>query len=138
MEPALPIPPHRAESLDDLIARLARQTVVDAILLMGTTGTAALTPTSDYDLLLVFSALPAPLRMVTTWVGGRLTEIHCTTSRAVERVATNPSRWPDGSEEGTLVNWLRDGHSAHDRDGRLAVARSPRAAARIGDRCRDR
>ena len=106
--------------LDELLAQLAGQGFVSGILLLGTTGTAALTPASDYDLLLVFDALPVSLRMVTTWVEGRLTEVYCTTAQTIERVAENPAAWSDTSEEGILVNWLRDGRIVHDRNGRLA------------------
>ena len=83
MEPTTPIPQPNPQTLDDLIARLAKQPVVSGILLMGTTGTAA---------------------------------------QAVERVSANPASWPDGSEESTLVNWLRDGRIAHDREQQLAAA----------------
>lgn len=113
-----------ARTLDDLLARLREQEVVSGILLMGTAGTAALTPTSDYDLLLVFSELSVPLRMVTTWVDGRLTEFYCTTTQAVERVAANPSNVAGDSEEGTLVTWLREGRIDHDRDQSLATAQA--------------
>lgn len=109
-------------ALAELIARLTGQQVVSGILLMGTTGTAALTPTSDYNLLVVFAAREVPLRMVTTWVDGRLTEVYCATLQAVARVTTNPAIWPDGSEEGTLVTWLRDGRIAQDRDQQLTAA----------------
>jgi hypothetical protein len=118
----MPIPSTDAQSLDDLIALLARHAAMDGIVLIGTTGTAALTPTSDYDLLLIFEVLPAPLRIVTTWLGERLTEVYCTTRLAVERVAAHASSWPDDSEEGTLVTWLRDGRIAYDRDGSVATA----------------
>jgi hypothetical protein len=116
--------PASFQTLDDLLARLREQDIVDGILLMGTTGTDKLTPASDYDLLLVLSRRPAPLRTVTTWAGGRLTEIYCTTTQTVERVSVNPSRSLDGSDAGTLVNWLRDGRIARDRSGRLAIAQA--------------
>jgi hypothetical protein len=111
-----------AQTLDELIARLAQQEIVSGILLMGTTGTPALGPSSDYDLLLVFSVLPVPLRMVTTWVDGRLTEVYCTTSHAVDRIATSADAWPVESEEGTLAAWLRDGRIVHDRYRQLDAA----------------
>jgi hypothetical protein len=78
-------------SLAGLLSRLAAHDVVDGIVLMGTTGTPDVTPTSDYDLLLVLRELPAPLRMVTTWVEGRLTEVYCTTVRAIERLVADPA-----------------------------------------------
>lgn len=116
-----PIPTH-VLTLDTLVAHLARQAAVSGILFMGTTGTAALTPTSDYDLLLVFDALPVPLRLVTTWVDDRFTEIYCTTTQAVERVAADPASFVDGSDECILLTWLREGRIVHDRDQILTTA----------------
>jgi hypothetical protein len=110
-------------TLDELITRLARHPLVDGLMLLGTTGTDALTPTSDYDLLLVFGELPAPLRMINTWVDGRLTEIASTTAQAIERIVASDEPWGDGSEEAVLLTWLREGRIAFDRDGRLAASR---------------
>jgi hypothetical protein len=106
-------------TLDELIARLARNDAVDGILLMGSTGTAALTPTSDYDLLVVLTDLPAPLRMVTTWVGERLTEVYCTTTAALDRVVAEPTTWSGNSEQGGVLSWLMNGRIAFDRFGLL-------------------
>ena len=116
-------------TLDAVLARLAAHDAVEGILLMGSTGTGELTPTSDYDLLLVLTELPVPLRMVNTWVDGRLTEVYCTTVRAVERAAADPASWPDTSEEGGIVNWLRAGRVVHDRTGRLGRAQGKARAA---------
>ena len=116
-------------TLDAVIARLAAHDVVDGILLMGSTASGALTPTSDYDLLLVLDEPPAPLRMVNTWVDGRLTEVYCTTVRALERIVADPASWPDAGEEGIVVTWLRSGRIAHDRAGRLGRARETARAA---------
>ena len=120
----MPMPTVRAVTddwtLEQLLARLSRQDTVEGILLMGTTASGALTPTSDYDVLLVLSDPPAPLRIVNTWVDGRLTEIYCTTASAVVRVAAGPAGWPDASEEGALAEWLRTGRIVHDRTERLA------------------
>lgn len=116
-------------TLDAVLARLAAREAVDGILLLGSTATGALTPASDYDLLLVFADLPAPLRLVNTWIDGRLTEVYCTTARAVERIVADPAGWPDASEEGAIVNWLRAGRVAHDRAGRLGRAQETARAA---------
>jgi hypothetical protein len=111
-------------TLDETIARLAAHPAVDGILLMGTTGTDDLTPTSDYDLLLVFDDARVPLQMVNTWVEWRLTEIYCTTVAGLERVVESAAAWPDGSIEGAMVRWLRGGRTVHDSSGRLARAQA--------------
>ena len=113
-------------TLDELVARLARHDAVAGVLLMGSTGTAALTPTSDYDLLVVLTDLPAPLRMVTTWVGDRLTEVYCTTTAALDRIVAEPSAWSGNSEEAIVFSWLTTGRVVYDRVGRL---RQTQAAA---------
>jgi hypothetical protein len=113
-----------ALDLEEVLDRLAAHPAVDGILLMGTTGTGALTPTSDYDLVLVFAELPVPLRMVNTWVGGRLTEVFCTTVGAVERIAADPAGFAAASEEGEVAGWLRVGRVAHDRRGVLRAAQA--------------
>lgn len=129
MRPRTAIAESNTMTLEAMIARLAANEVVDSILLMGTTGTDALTPTSDYDLLLILAEQPAPLRMVNTWVAGRLTEVYCTTVPALERITAGPGGWSDSSEEGVIVTWLRAGRIAHDQAGRLARAQAAARAA---------
>ena len=127
-----------AMTLEAVLARLAAHDAVNGILLMGSTGTGNLAPTSDYDLLLVLAELPVPMRMVTTWVDGRLTEVYCTTVRAVERIIAEPDGWSEVSEDGAIVNWLRAGRVAYDRAGRLRraqeVARDAPPPALPGER----
>lgn len=106
-------------SLGEVITRLASSPKVEGVLFMGTTGTSAMTPTSDYDLLLVLSREDSRLRMVTTWIDDRLSEVYCTTLRTIERIARHPAPWPDLSEEGSVPRWLLSGRIAHDRSGRL-------------------
>lgn len=117
-------------TLDEVLGRLTQHEIVDGILLLGSTGTDRLTATSDYDLLLVLADPPAPLRLVTTWVDRRLTEVYCTTAPAIERVVANASAWSDTSEEGTLVTWLREGRLGYDRTRRLASAQERVRGAR--------
>lgn len=111
-------------SLDEVIKILSVNQVVDGILLMGTTGTNALNPTSDFDMLLVFSDAEADAipRHVTTSIDSRLSEIDCTTIGIVEQIVAQREPWSDLSEQGVVLSWLRDGRVAHDRDGRLREA----------------
>lgn len=111
--------PTTSWTLDELLGELASHDHVNGVMLLGSTGTAVFTPTSDYDVLLVFSVLPAPLRIVNTWIDGRLAEIYCTTTAAIERILRAPTLWPDTSEEATVLGWLKSSRVHFDRDGNL-------------------
>lgn len=110
-------------SFETVIARIASDYRVDGILLLGTTGTTDLKPSSDYDVVLFLADNPVPIRMVNTWIDGRLTEVYCTTVSVVERITSSPSRFRDDTEAGVVISWLRNGRIAHDREGRLTSAR---------------
>ncbi len=110
--------------LDDTLARIAKHELVEGILLLGSTGTKAFTNTSDYDVLVVFSTLSAPLRIVNTWISGRLAEIYCTTNETIERVANTKKPWLDSSEEATILGWLKTGRIQFDRLSMLTSAQA--------------
>lgn len=118
-------------SLHATVQRLAAHHLIDGILLMGTTGTDDLTPDSDYDVLLVLDTETAPVRMVNTWVDGRLTEVYCTTVRAIQRIVKSGTVWPDASEEAAIIRWLQAGRIVFDRAGRLAKARKRSHSATV-------
>lgn len=111
-------------TLDAFAARLAARAAVDGILFMGSTGAGALNAASDYDLLLILADDPAAPRMVVTWVEGHFTEIYCTPITALARITADPAVWRDGSDEGAVIRWLRDGRIVHDRAGHLAAAQA--------------
>lgn len=115
-------------SLDEFVRRLSSSPLMEGIVLIGSTGTAELGPHSDYDLLLVLAELPAPLRMVHTWVDNRLTEVYVTTATGILNVVSAAS-FDDASEAGLTLHWLRDGRIAWDRAGLLEEARERALAA---------
>jgi predicted nucleotidyltransferase len=123
MKPTVATTPTNAMTLDELIARLSERDVVAGIVLFGSTSSAELHPSSDYDLLLVLDMSPAPANIITTWVNGRLAEVYCTTREAIDRLIADPSTWPDDSQEGAVVHWFRDGRIVHDRDRLLSRAK---------------
>ncbi|MDQ2787235.1 MAG: hypothetical protein M3Y58_19775 [Chloroflexota bacterium] len=116
-------------TLDVFTARLATRPAVDGILFMGSTGSGMLNAASDYDLLLILADEPAAPRMVVTWVDGHFTEIYCTPITALARITAEPTIWREGSDEGAVMRWLRDGRIVHDRAGRLADAQAVARAA---------
>ena len=112
-----------AMTLNGVIDRIAHHADVDGIMLLGTTGTDRLTPTSDIDILLVLNTMPTPVKIVNTWVDGRLAEVYCTTVDVIERVVAEGASWKDGTEQGAVLVWLKEGRIVHDRSGRLETAR---------------
>lgn len=125
--------PHAAATtattpLAEVLTRLAGHEAVAGILLMGTTATGALTPSSDYDLLLVLDHPVAPLSLLTTLIDGRFAEGYVTTVAALRRIAAAATPWPDDSAEGAIARWVGTGRIAHDRLGALAAARTALAA----------
>lgn len=116
-------PSHIIDStLDEVLARLARNEIVDGIMLLASTGTIAHSPTSDYDLLLVLSELSAPMRIVNTWIDHRFAEIYCTTSADLERILAASDGRIEGTEGAVVFGWLQEGRVAFDRSGRLELA----------------
>jgi hypothetical protein len=109
-------------SFDDWLERLAGHQAIVGLLLIGSGAAETMTEWSDIDLLVVFDRLPAPFRVVNTWVDDRLTEVYCITRQALDRITTAEA-WPSASEEGVVVAWLRLGRIVLDRDGELAAAR---------------
>jgi hypothetical protein len=110
-------------SLEAALARLARHAVVDGLVVVGSRELAALTPVSDYDLVVVLARRPAPLRVGLATIDGRLTDLLFVTTAAVDAVAALDAPVPYDSWLGRTVEWLRDGEHVFDRAGRLARAR---------------
>ena len=110
-------------TLDAILARLAQRTAVEGVLLIGSTGTSALTPSSDYDLVVVLSEMPAPLHVALTTIDKRLTDVIFFSVAAIERIL-NQERLADpvDSLEGKLIRWLQAGQIAFDRAGLLGAA----------------
>lgn len=114
-----------ALTLDQAIARLARRKAVDGIVIIGSAGRNALTPTSDYDLLVVLADMPVPLHVALTRIDRRLTDVIFISVADVDRLLTGEAQTVSAaSEEGKLVWWLQTGRIAFDRSGRLRRAQA--------------
>lgn len=109
-----------AMTLDEVVARLARDAAVDGVLIMGSGGAGALTPESDYDVLVALAESPAPLSLAFTTVDGRLSEVLFTDAATLDRLLAAAPPLPDDSADATLVGWVQTGRIAFDRAGRLA------------------
>lgn len=111
-------------TLDDVIARLANQPEVEGLVTIGSTGTAQLTPASDYDLVIVLNRYPAPLHVGLTTVAGRLTDLVFLSADDVRGIVDDGLPKDAASWAARGAYWLHAGHIAYDRDGLVARAQA--------------
>jgi predicted nucleotidyltransferase len=104
--------------LEELVARLARRESVDGIVFVGSTGTDAFRPSSDYDVLVVMNEPALPLLVGLTTVGGRLTDLLFATVPEVEELLAG-ARPSAGSWPARLARWVAEGRIMFDRSRRL-------------------
>jgi hypothetical protein len=110
-------------TLDEVLARLARRPAVDGLLQIGSTGGPALTPASDYDLVVILNEMPAPLHVALTTIDGRLTDVIFFQTAALQRILDHDTLAdPLDALAGKLIRWLQTGQVVFDRAGRLAEA----------------
>ena len=122
MRSALPPPPH---PLDAVIHRLASHPLVAGVLVIGSAARGRLTPTSDYDLLVILGRQPLPLRAVLTRLAGREAEVFFVPLDLIRTILDAGPPLPPESDAAFVVHWLRDGRLAFDRRG--DVSRAQRA-----------
>lgn len=109
-------------TFEQVTDRLAARPEVEGLLAIGSTGREAVTAASDYDLVVVLNAMPAPLKIALTYVDHRLTDIIFVRAGEVEGAA---GQW----EAAQLRGWLRAGRIVFDRAGRLRAAQARATAA---------
>jgi hypothetical protein len=112
-------------TLDEVIARLALHDAVDGVLLMGTTGQNALSPASDYDLVVVLSSLPEPIALLHTVIDQRLAEVYFFTTDTLDQITDEQNNaqggaLPSAGDRVALYTWLQTGRITFDRSGCLA------------------
>jgi predicted nucleotidyltransferase len=123
MLPTIPSPTTNL-SLGEVTARLAANPAVAGLLTIGSASRGEVTQVSDYDLIVVLSESPMPLRVGLTHVEGRLTDIIFVNVGEYARLLGEPdpignAQWADVQ----LLRWLRDGRVLYDRSGLLERAR---------------
>ncbi len=112
-------------TLDDVIARLALHNTVDGVLLMGSTGQNAISPASDYDLVIVLSSQPEPIALLHTVIDQRLAEVYFFSADTLDQIADEQDHaqggaLPSAGDRVAFYTWLETGQIAFDRNGRLA------------------
>ena len=109
-------------ALDEVLARLSRHSAVDGLVIVGSAARDALTPVSDYDLLVVLGETPVPLHVGITYIDHRLTDLLFATTAHIDRILAAESAIDGDAWEGRIARWLVDGQVVFDRYGSLRRA----------------
>ena len=121
--------PSSSITLEETIARLARHAVVEGVVLIGSTGTAAATPDSDYDLVVVLRELPAALDVGVTTIEGRFTDLLFVRSSQIDELLALEAPVDGAAWLGRIIRWLLTGQIAFDRTGRVGQAKEKARSA---------
>jgi predicted nucleotidyltransferase len=108
--------------LDEVIARLKQNDVVDGILQIGSMREERLKPHSDYDLLIVLREMPLPLHVLLTIIEGRLADIIFVRSSFVQAILSEDFEQASNDYEGILLEHIKTGTIAYDREDQLSQA----------------
>lgn len=106
-------------TLDEVLARLAQNEAVEGVLLIGSTRELDLRPHSDYDLLVVLREMPLPPGILLTVIDDRLADILFVRSSFVDKILSPDFEEASDEQEGFLLEHLKNGSIAYDRDGRI-------------------
>jgi len=107
-------------TLDEVIARLSQRKTVEGVLTIGTTSGDKLTPASDYDLVIVLSALPEGLEPYgVTYIDNRLTDLLFVTTAQLDKIRALEVPLDSWVWLGRIIAWFGAGHIAFDRNGQL-------------------
>ena len=110
-------------SIDEVARRLACQTQVDGVVMMGSGGRAALSPSSDIDLLVLLGAEAPLLFMLSTTILERLAEVYFASSADLMALAQGQAAHAS-SYQVTLMGWIASGQILFDRAGRVGELRA--------------
>ncbi len=102
--------------------RLAHNERVEGLIVIGSASRDKLTPASDFDLVIVLTALPLPLHVGVTSIDHRLTDLIFLTSAQIEEILATTSPIEPEAWLGRIVRWLQDGAIIFDRHTRLTQA----------------
>ena len=108
------------KDLEQVIRRLSAQGRIVGLLAIGSLVDNALTPASDYDLVIVLENI-APLWYVgLTTIGGRFTDLLFVSSDALRQIQELGSPLGDTHELAPIIRWFERGAMLLDRTGQLA------------------
>jgi hypothetical protein len=106
-------------TLNQVLQRLEQKPIVDAILLIGSTGAASLTLDSDYDILLIVNEMPVKLFSLLTTIDGHIGDIYFVAASEVDELKILNEAIDTSELTGKLLGWVETGTIVVDKSGRL-------------------
>jgi predicted nucleotidyltransferase len=110
-------------TLEALIERLADRPEIDGVVMMGSGAGGKLTPTSDIDLLILVNDDLQGVRMISTTVERRLSEVYFIHAVWLDNWLLMRPVLKDSSHEALRLGWIQNGAILFDRSGRLRNTR---------------
>ncbi|MCL5438564.1 MAG: nucleotidyltransferase domain-containing protein [Patescibacteria group bacterium] len=107
-----------SKTLEEVLNTLKTNTIVNGILLMGSTGNKTQTEDSDYDLTVIVNNLPSNILGINTFIDNTVTEVFFYTIEEIKEILSKEIL-DFASKEGWIVNWVRDGQIILDKSGLL-------------------
>lgn len=107
-------------SLEAVIDRLKQNEQVVGLLLIGSLAMSELSPTSDYDLVIVLQNAPCPWYVGVTMINNRFTDLILVREEAIDCIQTLDQAVPLSHELAPVIRWLKDGVILYDRKEKLA------------------
>lgn len=111
-------------TFDEVLSRLAQQTVVDGLIVVDSASQGQMTAVSDYDLVIILAALPVPLHTGVTYIDGRFTDLLFHTADQIEQILAAVEPFAFWDWVGRLVSWLATGQVVFDRHGQVLEAQA--------------
>jgi hypothetical protein len=106
-------------SIDEAIARLSASSLVDGVAEFGSRAASQSGPASDYDLLILVVALPAPVFQMITTIGGRLADIVLVETQTADLLLSAQAPPKARSFEALFVQKMQIAQIHYDASGRL-------------------
>lgn len=118
------LPETQKLSFSEILGRLAAQPQVNGIIVMGSGGRGALTPSSDLDICVVLAARPVPIWLALTTVEKRVAEFYFVLAAEFQHLSQKASfSFAAHSRESLLASWLLSGQLWFDRTSELGKLR---------------
>ena len=112
--------PTKSMTLDEVIVRLKRNSVVEGIVVTGSAANKSFGPLSDYDVLVVLGKTKVKPRVVVTYIDNRLADMLFTTTTKIKEIVSHKKLdFAGDSFEGQVIHWVKEGNILFDRQGLL-------------------